>query len=202
MRLLVFGAGGHARSVIDAARTAGWEIAGVIGRPGDPDAVLGHPVTHDASGVEADGFVVAVGDNGRRRAAFEEHRARGLVPVTVVHPSAILGGNVEVGAGSFLAAGVVVNVNAGIGENAILNTGCSVDHDCVVGAHTLVGPGANLCGETVLGEGVLLGAGASVVPGASVGEWSVVGAGAAVTGDLPPRCVCAGVPARVLRLVE
>jgi len=101
-----------------------------------------------------------------------------------------------------VAAGAIVNIDARIGDNTILNTGCTIDHDCVIGAHALIGPLASLCGGVTVGEGALLGAGSTVVPLGSVGDWSVVGAGAAVTGELPPRSVCAGVPARVLRTTE
>lgn len=202
MRLLVIGAGGHAKVVIDAARCSGFEIAGVVGREGDPEELLGIPVSRDASDTAADGFIVAVGNNAARARHFEQYRAEGLEPTRVIHPSAVIAEGVSIGAGVFVAAGVIVNVDARIGANVILNTGCTIDHDCIVGDHTLVGPAASLCGGVELGEGVLLGAGVSVTPRTSVGAWSVVGAGAAVVCSLPKRSVCVGVPARVVRTIE
>lgn len=202
MRLLVIGAGGHAKVVVDAARCAGMDVAGVVGRPGDPDDVLGIPVSHDASNIDADGFIIAIGDNAARARYFDEYHASGLAPVSVIHPSAVIAEGVHVGEGVFVAAGVIVNVDARIGTNAILNTGCTVDHDCVIGDHSLIGPRGSLCGAVEIGEGVLLGAGVNVTPGTRVGEWSVVGAGAAVVDDLPERSVCVGVPARVVRGIE
>jgi len=198
VRLLVIGAGGHAKVVVDAARCAGLTVAGVIGKPDDPATLLGIPVSRDASAVDADGFIVAIGDNAARARTFSAYRERGLEPASVVHPSAVIAGGVTMGSGAFVAAGVVVNVDARIGANAILNTGCTVDHDCVVGDHALIGPSASLCGGVEIGEGVLLGAGASVTPGARIGAWSVVGAGAAVVDHLPADSVCVGVPARPL----
>ena len=202
MRLLVIGAGGHAKVVIDAARCAGFEISGIVGREGDPAQVLGIPVSRDATDIAADEFIVAIGDNATRAHHFYECRAHALEPASVVHPSAVIARDVGIGAGTFIAAGVIVNVDAHIGANAILNTGCTIDHDCMIGDHALIGPTASLCGGVRIGEGVLLGAGASVAPGVSVGEWSVVGAGAAVVSDLPARSVCVGVPARRIRGIE
>jgi sugar O-acyltransferase (sialic acid O-acetyltransferase NeuD family) len=202
VRLLVIGAGGHAKVVIDAARRAGLEIAGVLGNEGDPAELLGLPVTHDAADVHADGFIVAIGDNAARARAFDAHRERGLSPASVVHPSAVIADGASIGEGAFVAAGVIVNVDARIGANSILNTGCTVDHDCVVGDHALIGPTASLCGGVEIGQGVLLGAGSSVTPRARIGAWSVVGAGAAVVSDLPAHSVCVGVPARAVRVVE
>jgi sugar O-acyltransferase (sialic acid O-acetyltransferase NeuD family) len=199
VRLLVVGAGGHAKVVIDAAEAAGFEIAGVLGTAGDASEILGHPVSQDPEGVQADGFIVAIGDNALRSRFFAEYRAAGLAPSSVVHPSAILGTDVVIGDGTFIAAGVIVNTGARVGADTILNTGCTLDHDCIIGAHSHIGPQAALCGAVILGEGVLLGVGSCASPRSSVGEWSVVGAGAAVVGDLPARSVCVGVPARAIR---
>jgi sugar O-acyltransferase (sialic acid O-acetyltransferase NeuD family) len=202
VRLLVIGAGGHAKVVVDAARLAGFEIAGVVGDPNGRSELLGVPVSPTAEGIDADGFIVAIGDNRRRAAVFEEHAAGPLPAVTVVHPSAVVADGVTFGAGTFIAAGVVVNVDARIGRDVILNTGCTVDHDVVVGDHALVGPTASLCGESRLGDGVTLGAGAAVIPAKTVGRWATIGAGAAVVEDVPERVVAAGVPARTTRRID
>lgn len=202
MRLLVVGAGGHAKVVIDTARTAGFSIAGVVGAPSDADEVLGVAVSPNSDGIGCDGFIVAVGNNGVRAKLFTEYRDRGLLPVSVIHPSAVIAPSVVIGAGTFVAAGVIVNVDAAIGEDTILNTGCTVDHDCVVGDHALVGPTASLCGESRIGAGVTVGAGASIIPVKQVGDWSTIGAGAAVVEDVPSGVVYAGVPARQVGTVE
>jgi sugar O-acyltransferase (sialic acid O-acetyltransferase NeuD family) len=202
VRLLVVGAGGHAKVVIDAADAAGFEIAGVIGAAGDASEILGRPVVNAFEGIPADGFIVAIGDNAVRSRMFDAYLAEGFAPVTVVHPSAIVGTDVVIDAGAFLAAGVIVNAGARIGADAILNTGCSIDHDCVIGDHSHVGPGVALCGGVTLGEGVLLGVGACASPGTSVGRWTVVGAGAAIVDALPAQSVCVGVPAAPIRSLE
>ena len=199
MRLLVIGAGGHAKVVIDAARMAGFEIAGVVGEPGGRTELLGIPVIHDAATISADGFIVAIGDNAKRAKVFEEYLSGELAPRTVIHPSAVIADGVEIGDGTVVMAGAIVNVDTVIGRNAIINTGCTIDHDCAIGDHALIGPGASLCGGCRVGNGTLVGVGASMAPLRSVGAWSVVGAGAAVVQDLPDRSVCVGVPARVVR---
>ena len=203
MRLLVVGAGGHAKVVIDAAEAAGHTIAAVLGSTSDVREIMGHPVTTpaeapDIAALGADGFIVAIGDNRTRARRFAELTATGLAPATVIHPSAIVGTDVVIGPGTFLAPGVIVNTGARIGVDVILNTGCAVDHDVEVGDHSHVGPRTALCGGAAIGEGALLGVGSCVVPLARVGAWSVVGAGAAVVGDLPGGSVCVGVPARAI----
>ena len=50
-----------------------------------------------------------------------------------------------------------------------------------------------------IGSGSWLGANAVILPGAQIGEHVVVAAGAVVRGEVPDRCVVAGVPARIVR---
>ena len=202
MKLLVIGAGGHAKVVVDTALAAGHEIAGIVGTPDDPADVLGFPVSHSADGLQADGFIVGVGRNDLRAQHFDKYVSRGMQPLALVHPSAIIGTGVRIGRGTVVVGGVVVNAEAEIGDNAILNTGCTVDHDVVIGDHALIGPQAALCGGVAIGTGVLLGAGVTAAPRVCVGEWTTVGAGAAIVDDLPPRTVCVGVPARPIRVIE
>lgn len=198
MKLLVVGAGGHAKVVVDAARACGLEVVGAVDEADGVASVLGVPVHADATHLEADGFIVAVGDNASRGRLFAEYSERGMTPLTVVHPTATIAPGVVFGAGVFVAAGVVVNPDARIGDDCILNTGCTVDHDCVIGEHAHVGPGVNLCGGVTVGAGSLLGVGACAIPGATIGAEAVIGAGAVVVGIVPDGVTAVGVPAHQL----
>lgn len=202
MRLLIAGAGGHAKVVVDAAVAAGLDIAGVLGTADDPASVLGVPVVHDPEACDADCFVVAVGDNATRVDLARELLAVGLVPVVVAHPTVTVAPSARIGGGTFLAAGVIVNADAVVGEHTILNTACTVDHDCRIGDFVHIGPNVSLCGGVEIGEGSLLGVGSSAMPKTTVGEWAVVGAGATVVADLPAHMVCVGTPARPIHPVR
>jgi len=198
LKLLVFGTGGHAKVVIDAARAVGLEVVGVVGQARGRSDVMGLPIAETVGGIDADAFVVAVGDNRTRATLFAEGLAAGLIPATVIHPSAVIAESANIGLGTFVAAGVVVNVDARIGQDAILNTSCTVDHDCLIGDHAHVGPTSGLCGGVHVGTGALVGVGCSVIPGRHIGEWSVLGAGSALIDNVPDGGTFAGVPARAI----
>lgn len=53
-----------------------------------------------------------------------------------------------------------------------------------------------------IGDNVYIGANAVILKGVNIGDQCVIGAGAVVTKSLPPRCVAAGVPARIVGRVE
>ena len=203
--MVIYGAGGHGRVVVDTALAAGWTIRSLIDdQPAistlwNIPVVASHQVSWDAFISQA--FVVAIGDNRVRTEIFGRICQLGLTPALVIHPSAVISRFAGIGAGTVVAAGVVVNPGADIGENCILNTGCSVDHDCRVFAHCHLCPGARLAGTVEVGAGTMIGTGAIVLPGMHIGKSCVIGAGAVVTKEVPDCVVVYGNPARVIRAV-
>ncbi len=204
-RLVILGAGGHGRSLIELLRAlGGWEVLGVLDARPPAGPVLGVPVLGDEAALpalRAQGVtqaVVAIGDNAARLAAAARLRRLGFGFPALVHPSAILAGSATLAEGVVVLPRVVLGAQARVGGFAILNSGCIVEHDCVVGEGAHIGPGAVLPGHVTVGARAMLGAASCCLVGASVGADAVVGAGAAVVHPVAPGSRVAGVPARPL----
>jgi len=204
-RLVIFGAGGHAKVVADAARLIGFELIGFVDH--EPrlqgTRVLGMPVVGDEHELKAFdhascAVIVAVGDNAQREALVERLMSQDMSFATIIHPSAVISSPAALGDGTVVLAGAVVNSGAVVGCHCIVNTMASVDHDCVIDDFTHLSPGVHLAGGCRLGRSVHVGIGACVVPNCSIGARTIVGAGAAVTQNIPSDVTAIGVPARVL----
>jgi len=205
--LLIVGAGGHAKVVVDAARASGkYEILGILDQDSTRwgEAILAVPILGDERllldrRLSSAAVVIAIGDNATRARVAERLAAMGVTFATVVHPSSSLGEDVALGHGTVVLAGVVVNSGSVVGRHVILNTSSSVDHDCRIGDFVHVSPGVRLAGGVHVGAHAHLGIGACAVPNVSIGAGSIVGAGAAVIADVADAAVVVGVPARPLK---
>ncbi len=199
----ILGSGGHAKVVIETLRAMdAFEIVGILddnpGRFGV--AVQGVRVRGDASPGSIDRLAVktailAIGSNRDRAAAARRLDDR-VSWATAVHPTAHLAPGVQIGEGTVVLAGAIVQPGSVIGRHAILNTACSVDHDGRIEDFVHVAPGSRLAGHVRIGEGSLLGIGCCVIPGRVIGPWSTIGAGSAVVSDVPAGATVKGVPAR------
>ncbi len=194
--LVIIGAGGHAKVVIQTARAAGFDVTHAYDDSTEREGnfVLGVPVSGPVAAVPAGcNAIIAIGQNESRQRLASSLTCNWA---TIAHPSAIIDPSATVGAGTVVFAGTVIQADAQLGRHVILNTGASVDHDSRVADHTHVGPGARICGNVTIGAGTLLGVGSCVIPGITIGAWSTIGAGATVVGDIPSQATVGGTPAR------
>lgn len=210
MRMIVVGAGGHGREILELLRVldADQRRFRVLGFVDDAEALRGAiihglPVLGTLQEVMANGAAdvaaLGIGSPVARRRVARRLRDAGLALPALVHPQASLGRSVRVAEGAVIAAGAVLTCDVTVGEGAIVNIGCTVSHDAVLDAYATLAPGVRLCGATRVGVGSDLGAGSVLIQGVRVGDWSIVGAGAVVTDDLPSNITAVGIPARVVK---
>jgi len=199
-RVLVLGAGGHARAVADVARAAGWTVAGFTDLAPDParPQILGRDddVPRLVRRHRLDGVLVGIGNTSLTRRAELFHAFRTLVAPALTHPRAVVARSAALEAGAVIFPGAILGAGVVIGANAVLYSGAIVEHDSRIGAHAYVSPGAVLAGGVTVDDGAFVGAGAVVIPGVRIGAGSVVAAGAVVVDDVVAGATVLGVPAR------
>lgn len=205
---VILGGGGHARVLIDSLQSSGdarpfavldcdesrWgeDLQGipVIGNDGMLPDLISRGVDSFAVGLGS------IGDSSIRQRLFHLGLSYDLDPLTIIHPSAICSRWAEIGTGSQLLPGCIINAAARVGRNVIINSGAIVEHDCQIADHVHIATRACLGSTVKIGMGAHIGAGAVVRQLISIGEGAVIGAGSVVVKDVLPHTVMVGVPAR------
>lgn len=193
--VIIIGAGGHARVLLDALQLLPCGIIGFV----DPAVAMGAtgpgglPVLggdealkdYSPSEVQLVNGIGSIGATASRAAVWWRGKEAGFTFARVVHPSAIVSASAILGEGVQVMAGCVVQTGAEIGPNSIVNTCASVDHDCKIGESVHIAPSVTLSGNVRVGDRAHIGTGSIVIQGISIGADSLVAAGAVVYRDLP-----------------
>lgn len=179
-RLLIIGAGGHGRSIAEAALLSGrWnEIAFVDDRYPEVTETAGWPVlagTDDLRNLVSnfDGIVVALGDNSTRRFKVMALQDLDVPVVSIVHPKAFVSATAELGAGCTIMANATVGSNAVLGVGCIVNANACADHDTRLGDYAHLGVGVALAGGVQVGSGAFLPAGTFAGYNENIEGWNV-----------------------------
>ena len=205
-RLYIFGAGGFGREIAWLAEQT-WngdvETVFLVDDPAYVTApVNGIPVrlVSDVVVVDADRFVVAVGDAKLRRRAAAACVGAGLQPTQLVHPRVEMSRFVSIAGGCVVCAGCILTTDVSLGEHVHVNLDCTIGHDVVIGDYSTLSPGVHVSGNVQIGQDVFIGTGANIINGKAgaplvIGDGAVIAAGACVTKSVEPGALMAGVPA-------
>jgi sugar O-acyltransferase (sialic acid O-acetyltransferase NeuD family) len=189
-KLIIIGAGKFAREVCTWAGQAAkagapWSVAGFLDKRQDAlDGfdyglpILSSPEAYVPEG--ADVFLCAIGDPGVKKQVCCAMVKRGARFATLVHPTAVVGHNVEIGAGSIVGPLTQLSCDIRLGEHVAFGTHSNTAHDTRIGDYCQISGSCEINGNAVLDEGVFLGSHATVLPNAHVGAWAFVGAGSVV----------------------
>lgn len=206
VHVVIIGASGHARVIADIVRCSGDIVDGFLDDLAadqfPKQRVLG--CVDDAKKISKESpdirFIIGIGINEiRERIA---NRLGELQYHTAIHPSAVIAGDVTIGAGSVVMANAVVNTGAVIGQHCIVNTAATIDHDCNVEDFVHISPGVHLSGTVGIGRASWLCIGAVVSNNVNICSGCTIGAGAVVVKDIKTAGTYVGVPARKIDTIK
>lgn len=206
--IVVYGAGGHAKAVIDTIEKEGrYRIVGLLdGYKPAGTLFYGYTILGDEAWIarhaeQVNSGIIAIGDNWKRSKVAAAIRS--IHPyfrfITAIHPSASLAKGAVVGDGTAVMAGSIIGSDTVIGEHCVLYSHASVDHDCSIGDFVTFAPKAVTGGNVTIGGYSVISLGAAVIHGQTVGEHTVIGAGSTVLSSIPSHVVTYGTPAKVIR---
>jgi sugar O-acyltransferase (sialic acid O-acetyltransferase NeuD family) len=200
-KLLIIGASGHGKVVANIAlKMDKWKSISFL----DDDITIKSSMGIEVVGKTIDAYkhlqdcdlFVGIGNNVTREKIQEKLVAEGASIPTLIHPSAVIGEQVELASGTIVMAGVVINCCTSIGKGCIINTGATIDHDNLIEDYVHVSPGVHLAGTVKVGNGSWLGIGSIVSNNLEIASGCKFGAGAVVVRDITEPGTYVGVPVR------
>lgn len=207
MDVMIIGAGGHGKVVLDILRATGAKVRPVAFLDADTSlvgsSVCDVPVLgtiHHASKIKkVRAAIVAIGDNRARYSYSQYLRDEGIELINAIHPRATISASAKLGVNVVVAAGAAICADATVGDSVICNTSCVIDHECEIGEAAHICPAVALGGRVRVGASAFIGIGAKVIQCMTIGEHATIGAGAVVIEDVPPGATAVGIPARVIK---
>ena len=198
-QLIILGASGHGKVVADIAVHNKYNTIIFLDDNESVKTCGKYPVMGKTSEVEKfDGDVIVAVGNAKLREKLQRkvpfHRL-----TTLVHPNAIVEDSVQIGKGSVVMAGTVLNAGTLIGKGCIINTASSIDHDCVIGDFVHVAVGAHIAGNVTVGDRSWVGAGVIVSNNINICSECMIGAGAVVIENIKEAGTYIGVPAKNIK---
>ncbi|MCC2606130.1 acetyltransferase [Planctobacterium marinum] len=204
-KLLLVGAGGHAKVVIESLKSAN-QYSNIEICDDNPEKegqyILGHKIIASTRSFEEPFyFHVCIGNNHARENLTNRYLSAGGKLISIADNNSILAPSASIGDGVYIAAGAIVSAEAKIERGTIINHNAIIEHDSRVAEYSHIAPGATVLGGAKVGKKVFAGAGSIVLPGVSVTDEVVLGAGAIAIRDINQKgSTQIGVPARNVQL--
>lgn len=202
--LILIGGGGHCKSVIEVAESAGYEIKGILDMPDEvgKEVLPGHKVigTDDEipQYVEECDFIITVGfikNPLLRIKLYNKVKAAGGRLATIIASTAHVSKYAELGEGTVIMHQAFVNAGAKIGDNCIINTFVNIEHDAEVGNQCHISTGTMVNGECKIGENCFIGSQSVCANCIEIASDIIVGAGSVVRKSIRVKGIYAGNPA-------
>jgi len=206
-KLIIIGASGHGKVIADIAlKINRWQEIVFL----DDDESKNQSMSINVIGKSTEVYrfiknydiFVGIGNNGIREKIQEKLEIEGAIIPVLVHPQAVIGEQVELGSGTVVMAGAVINCCTKIGKGCIINTGATIDHDNLIDDFVHVSPGAHTGGTVSIGKRTWLGIGSIISNNVKIINDCKIGAGAVVVKDITETGTYVGVPVRKIEYRE
>ena len=207
-KLILVGGGGHCKSVIDVAESAGFQIQGILDIPENVGKkVLDYSIigTDDQipDYVKDAVFLVTVGHIKDATLRIKLHQKivdAGGTLATIIASTAHVSQYAQIGEGSVIMHQAVVNADAIIGRGCIINTFANIEHDSKIGDYCHISTGAMINGNCVVGKETFFGSKSVMVNGIEIASGCVIGAGSLVRKNAMQKGVYSGNPALLKKI--
>ncbi len=133
-----------------------------------------------------DYVVNGIGGSTELRKKYYDILSNSGVPYcNLIHPSAIIGQGVKLGAGNIILPMCHIGPEAQIGNDCFLTAKTSIEHHNIIGSHCTFGPGVMFSGSVEVGDCVKFAAGIYAEPLVKIGSGCIIASGVILNKNVP-----------------
>ncbi|PSU20058.1 shikimate dehydrogenase [Photobacterium phosphoreum] len=204
-KLIIIGAGGFAKSIIDSINYTEMELIGFVDtfKQGYHQ---GYPIiANDISEIEKPQeyvYFIGVGEPKTRfqfLVLIKEHK---LTLVNIIDPTSLLSRNIELGEGIYIGKLCIVNSDTKILDGVVINTRSLIEHGNQIGVCSNISTNVVLNGDVKVGNQTFIGSCTVVNGQIEIGNHSIIGSGSVVIRNITNKVVVAGSPTRLIREIK
>ncbi|WP_188007786.1 acetyltransferase [Photobacterium damselae] len=204
-KLLVIGAGGFAKSIIDSINYTEFELIGFVDTY-KQGYHQGYPiVANDISEIENPKdyvYFIGVGDPNSRYKFYLLLKEYGLPLINIVDSTALLSRNINLGDGIYIGKMCIVNSDTTLEDGVVINTRSLIEHGNQIGCCSNISTNVVLNGDVKVGECSFIGSCTVVNGQITIGSKATIGSGSVVIRNISDKVVVAGSPTRLIREIK
>ncbi|MFD0836305.1 acetyltransferase [Mariniflexile aquimaris] len=127
-----------------------------------------------------------------------QRSCKGFQFINLLHPSVVLGKNVQLGSGNIIGAKVIMNSDSTLGDFCWINNRVSIGHDSTIEPYVTIDTNATIGGNTRIGKGSYIGMSANIVNDITIAKHCHIEANTLVLRSVPANTKMRGIPATVV----
>jgi sugar O-acyltransferase (sialic acid O-acetyltransferase NeuD family) len=190
-KIIIIGAGGHARSIIDVIeKTKKFKILFLLDKYNGN--INGYKVVKSNKNIlyyrkYTKNIVIGIGqikDYNKRKKIFDKYKNSGFSFPVIKSPLAYISNRSIISEGTIIMHQALINANAKIGKNCIINTKALIEHDVEVGDNCHISTNVILNGSCKIDKNTFIGSGSIIFNNVNVGCGKVLPAGSIINRSL------------------
>jgi len=196
LKIILFGAGGHALSAIDVIeKTKKFKILFIVDKF---EGLLGkYKVYKENKNIDhykkyTNKVFISIGqikDSNPRKILYERLIKKKYILPKIISPFSYVSNTAKIGNGTIVMHHALINSSAQIGENCIINSKTLVEHGVKVEDNCHLSTGSIINGDCYIKKNSFVGSNSTIIQGVTIGEKSIIGAGKIVKVNLKNKSV-------------
>ena len=187
-KIIIIGGGGHARSCLDVISTLKkFKFAGYIDNKLKNKKIIGKDnELHDII-KKIKYAIIGIGhlkDSKKRIYLYKKLKKIGFKFPVICSPKSYISKSSQIGEGTIVMHGAIINSSVKVGKNSIINTGAILEHDVVIGDNCHVSTSVTINGGAIIGKNTFIGSKSVVVNNIKIAHNKFIKANSFIKDDI------------------